>query len=204
MVCPIDYSPKRSLAGFFLTTAVVAAAAAATSALEGCDDDLPEILVVRDFSLIDQHGARFDAHELRGNVWVASFFFTECQSICPITTAQLVNLQRRLAELSKVRFVSVSVDPETDTPARNRAYADRFLPQAERWVLLTGPRQQVREVVVNVLRGEMGEREMLGDGYEIPHSGKLLLVDQRGVLRGQYEPSDIDVLEQHLRQLIAH
>lgn len=78
---------------------------------------------VPNFSLTRESGETFSSAEsLRGHVWIANFIFTTCPSICPTLTSQMGNLERRTRG-SDVRFVSFSVDPETDTPEVLSRYA---------------------------------------------------------------------------------
>jgi SCO1/SenC len=97
------------------------------------------------FRLVDQTGAVFGPERLAGRVWVANFIFTRCPSICPEMTGRLVRLQPRLGEA--VELVSVSVDPDYDTPEQMRAFAERHRANSPRWHFLTGaghPRFQGR------------------------------------------------------------
>ncbi len=152
-----------------------------------CDgsEDLPEILRVSSFELTDQAGERFASDDLDGHVWVASFVFTSCRDICPLLTNQVANLNRRITD-PRLRFVSISVDPAVDTPARLQAYAQRYGAD-DRWVFLTGEPRAVRRVVTQILRVPMGERNNVAGGYDIAHSEQLLLVDSHGTLRGAYD-----------------
>lgn len=169
----------------------------------GSADELPEILVVSDFELTDHHGQRFASDRLDGHVWIASFVFTSCRDVCPLLTNQVANLHRRVSQ-PEVRFVSVSVDPEVDTPERLAEYAGRYGAD-ERWVFLTGEPREVRRVVTQILRVAMGERNDVAGGYDIAHSEQLLLVDARGVLRGAYDTDRDGMrrLEEHIERLLG-
>src|SRR4051794_11464825 len=68
------------------------------------------------FELTDQLGRKVRTGDLAGSAWVANFVFTRCPSVCPLLTAKFHALQKQLADLPRVRFVSISVDPEYDTP----------------------------------------------------------------------------------------
>lgn len=166
-------------------------------------DDLPEIMRIREFSLVDQDGAELRSEALRGRIWIASFFFTSCTSICPMLTHHVANLHRRLGDAPEVRFVSFSVDPDVDTTARLTEYARRYDADLARWTFVTGPREDVRRVVVEILRSTMGDRVELRAGYDIPHSGALLLVDGEGVVRGEYDTSStgLAAIERDARRL---
>lgn len=193
----------RSLS-FPLALAGVLAALLPTSMACGGGDELPEIFVVRPFTLTDQAGVRFESTALRGHVWIANFMFTSCTSICPLLTTHVANLQRRLAD-TDVRFVSITVDPEVDTPATLAAYAERHGADPRRWSFLTGPRDEVRRVVVEILHASMGEAETREAGFDIAHSGKLLLIDGAGVVRGQYDTDreGLEAIERDARRLAA-
>ena len=93
----------------------------------GCDapeEPLPVLAEVPDFTFLDQEGRTTRAEDFRGAPWVADFIFTRCTSACPMLTAQMGNLERRLgADAERVRLASFSVDPEHDTPEVLKRYA---------------------------------------------------------------------------------
>jgi cytochrome oxidase Cu insertion factor (SCO1/SenC/PrrC family) len=99
---------------------------------------LPVYGSLPDFALTDQRGRPVRRADLQWKVWVASFIFTNCPDECPLMTAELAQLQSDLASIPDLRFVSISVDPERDTPALLSQYADRFNADPERWLFLTG------------------------------------------------------------------
>lgn len=123
----------------------------------GCGgaEELPEILVVRDFTLTSHRGEPFAERSLEGHVWVASFVFTSCRDVCPLITNQVANLHRRVTD-DRVRFVSIPVDPRVDTPEVLAAYRARYRAD-DRWVFLTGDPAEVRRVVTEIFRVSMGE-----------------------------------------------
>lgn len=170
---------------------------------------LPDRLFrVRPFALVDQDGRPVSDADLRGGPWIAAFVFTSCRTICPTITTTMANLARRLGDEPRVRFVSFTVDPETDTPEVLRAYAERHRIDRRRWRLLTGEPSRVREVIESGLRQPVGEREALPDApgsYEIVHAGRLLLVDGDGYARGLYalNAEELALLERHARALAA-
>ncbi|GAB5542489.1 MAG: SCO family protein [Sandaracinaceae bacterium] len=175
-------------------------------ALSGCGGDeepIGELMPIGEFSLTDQSGAPFGTSQLRGKVWIADMIFTSCPDICPVMSSQMANLQRRI-DHPDVRFVSITVDPETDTPEVLRAYGERYGADHERWRFLTGAPDEVRRVIAFSFRLPVEPREERDDGrYDILHTGQLILVDQRGVLRGLYETDrdGLALLERHARQL---
>jgi len=169
----------------------------------GAGNDLPEILVVSDFELTDHRGERFASHELTGGVTVVSFVFTSCRDVCPLITNQVANLHRRVDD-PNARFLSISVDPEVDTPARLAEYGERYGAD-DRWTFLTGERAAVEGVVTRIFRVSMGERNDFAGGYDIAHTEQLLLVDSRRTLRGAYDTdrAGMERLERDLERLLA-
>jgi protein SCO1 len=174
-----------------LWAAVVVAGLAAFSVhqLDGDDRLLKgELGHVPAFSLRDQHGKTVTDQDLRGSVWVANFVFTRCGTVCPTLTAKFKALQTRLDELEGVRFVSISVDPEHDTPEVLKEYAARYA-AGERWHFLTGPLADIERTVVQgfkVHRGEPTPNELDPSLVDIMHGEHFVLVDREGTIRGYY------------------
>jgi cytochrome oxidase Cu insertion factor (SCO1/SenC/PrrC family) len=104
---------------------------------------LPVYGAVPDFALIDQHGHPVRRGDLEGKVWIASFIFTNCPDECPLMTAEMARLQPDLAQAQDVRLVSISVDPDHDTPAVLSQYAARFNADPGRWLFLTGDKRAI-------------------------------------------------------------
>lgn len=104
---------------------------------------LPVYGSVPDFALIDQRGRLVRRGDLDGNVWIASFIFTNCPNECPLMTAEMARLQSDLAHINALRLVSISVDPDRDTPAVLSQYAERFNADPGRWVFLTGDKRAI-------------------------------------------------------------
>ncbi len=102
-----------------------------------------------EFTLTDQEGQPLSLADLRGEAVLLDFIFTRCAGPCPILTSAHVSLQRALpAEVAQgTRFLSVSLDPEYDTPARLKAYAEQRGADLARWSFLTGDPEQVREIL---------------------------------------------------------
>jgi cytochrome oxidase Cu insertion factor (SCO1/SenC/PrrC family) len=104
---------------------------------------LPVYGSVPDFALIDQLGRPVRRADLDGKIWIASFIFTNCPDECPLMTSEMAQLQSDLAHNVDLRFVSISVDPERDTPAVLSQYAERFNVDPDRWFFLTGDKQAI-------------------------------------------------------------
>ena len=158
----------------------------------------PVLRQIPPFTLVDATGKPFGSDALRGHVYVASFFFTRCPSICPTLMEDLARLQERYRRegLNAIRLVSITVDPEHDTPQELGAAGKRYGVDATRWILLTGPRLAIRDIAVGGFQVALGEPENAEGGlFDIAHSGKLLLVDASGALRGYYDTGALGVDE---------
>ncbi|MCA9690782.1 MAG: SCO family protein [Myxococcales bacterium] len=150
----------------------------------------PVLFQVPEFSLVDQSGREVTRDSLRGQVWIGSFFFTSCPSICPKITKSMLDLQSRLqSEGVDVKLVSFTVDPDNDTPEVLARYAKTIGADLERWRFVTGPRAQMEQLVVGGFKTAMDPSKRDGDVemYDIAHSTKLVLVDRDGGVRGYYD-----------------
>ncbi len=150
------------------------------------------------FSLVAASGEPFGSDDLQGQVWVASFFFTRCPSICPTVMQAMASLQARYLEsgIEGIRLVSISVDPANDTPERLRAAASRYGADPARWMLLTGDAARVHDLCERGFKLAVNEPAVGPSGeLDVAHSGKLVLVDPEGSIRGYYESDEMGVDE---------
>ena len=150
----------------------------------------PVIGQVPAFELVDQNGNPFSLSDLEDDVWVANFIFTSCPSICPLLTRGMARLQERYDAygIEEIRLISISVDPENDTPEVLRDYAELYEADLERWTFLTGEEPAIRELIVKGFKAAMGEPVTDDAGLiDIMHSGKFVIVDPDGGVRGYYD-----------------
>ena len=170
-------------------------------------EGLPKLFSITEFSLTDEHGIRISSRDLRGKVWIADFIFTSCPDICPMLTTQLANVERHFRDEPDVRFVSITVDPEVDTPARLLSYANEHHADLSRWSFLTGTRAEVGDVTEKIFKQPFEAKVPSADGkfYSIMHAGRLMLMDKQSTLRGIYEttPEGLRQLEKDARALSA-
>lgn len=146
---------------------------------------LPVYGRVGQFRLIDAQGQAFDSVRLNNKVWVTAFFFTSCSGICPILTRNLKSLQDMYQAYPDVEFVSISVNPEQDTPPALSAYAQKYAADTNRWHFLTGSREDITKVAVQGFKvGSVDE--------PIFHSASFVLVDRQGNIRGYYDGTNKD------------
>ena len=155
---------------------------------------------VPDFTLTDAQNQPFGAAALHGRVWVADFIFTSCAGQCPLMTEQMRLLQQRLP--APVQMVSITVDPDRDTPAVLARYAAEHGAQPGRWHFLTGDKTIIQNLAMKGFH--LGYAEGGPKEEPIVHSVRLILVDSQGEIRGTYDgidPASLDRLVQDAKML---
>jgi protein SCO1 len=165
------------------------------------DARLAKIGPAPEFALTTQDGSRLSLHDLRGKVVVVTFVYASCDDTCPLLTAKMAALQNKLGGDfgARVFFVSVTVDPERDTPEVLRRYAETHGTKPAGWAFLTGTPAEIREVArrygVYYKKGERGD---------VDHTFLTSVIDASGVLRVQYlgVRFDPDELLRDLRSLL--
>lgn len=132
------------------------------------------------FKLTDQNGDEFDSAKLAGKAYAVSFFFAECPSTCRDLNAQVQRLNQQLKN-TDITFVSVSVDPERDTPEILNRYAQDYGATVDRWAFLTGQMYQLKQL------GEQQFRVVIDRDH---HNDNVLLVDKWGRYRDRFKWDD--------------
>ena len=138
-----------------------------------------------EYTLTERSGREFSSTELDGKVHVANFFFSACPSECPRQTAEVARIDRDFGPRG-VHFVSISCDPERDTPAKLREYADGFNADKQRWVFLTGDFDYIRQVAAAIYSTAVPERMV--------HRPHLIVKDKWGKVRGSFSWKDAQEL----------
>ena len=166
---------------------------------------LPVYGQVADFTLTNQNGRAVSLADLRGHVWVADIIFTRCQGPCPAITRQMNYLQQALPAESQAELVSLTTDPDFDTPPVLKAYAEEFGVDTNRWMFLTGPKKDIAKLAIDSLKltaieKQAAERESPNDLFV--HSTIFVLVDQRGRLRGVFETTGDEIDPQKVKAKI--
>jgi len=141
------------------------------------------------FSLTERSGQTVTPADLRGKVCVFDFIFTRCPGACPAMTSRLAELQMTLRdrpEWDGIRFVSVSVDPDHDTPAVLREYARLAHADDAHWLMLSGPRPAVWSLIKDGFKLPVADNTA-DAATPILHSQKFVLVGPSGRVRGYYD-----------------
>ena len=147
------------------------------------DQRLPTIGQAPDFTLLSQDRVRVSLRDFRGKVVAIAFIYTYCTDVCPMLTDNMARVQEKLGTAfgTKIDFVSITVDPERDTPDVLKQYAENFGANLKGWSFLTGDPATVHEVGRKY--GVIARKTADGD---VDHTFLTSLVDPNGVLRVQY------------------
>ena len=149
----------------------------------------------RPFVLTDQAGEVFDSQSLAGKVWVGSVFFANCPGPCFRENQALADMLREIDSPDLV-VVSLTCDPENDTPEVLRRYAERFDADTSRWKFLTGDMETIKTIANQSFRlpAEVGV-----------HSERGVVFDRQGRLRGGYhllQADRVDLLKELVREVL--
>ncbi len=149
------------------------------------------------FTLTERSGEKIDSEDLLGHPYVVSFFFSTCPSICVRQNQKLAELQEQF-EGRGVKFVAISVDPETDSPEVLREYAARFGADEDQWLFLTGEMTYIRRIGAEIFQ------QPVDKGF---HTERFVLVDSEGKIEGFYnwpEERQFEKLQQKIDSMLSN
>lgn len=151
---------------------------------------------IADFELVERSGRKVTKADLLGKPWVVCFVFTRCPGPCPRVSKVMYELQQATKSLD-MRLVTITVDPEHDTPEVLRRYAEAYGADEERWLYLTGDEQEVYPLIASSFRMPVQRVATQGGEleYDVIHTTNVLYVDETGVVRAKYNSVDTQDLE---------
>lgn len=159
------------------------------------------------FRFANQDGKTIADDEVGGKVYVAEYFFTTCKSICPIMNKEMQRVHAAYKNENDFRILSFTVDPETDTVAQMKRYADEHGANDGKWHFLTGKKEDLYDLARKsyfVLRP--AEAQNLGDaGSDFIHTNNFVLVDRESRIRGYYDGTskkEVDKLIKDIGRLL--
>ncbi len=154
---------------------------------------------IADFSMLNQNGDTITQENYRDKIYVADFFFTTCPTICPIMTANLVEVQAALADDPEVLLLSHSVTPEIDSVAQLKKYAIEKGVNDAKWNLVTGDKKQIYELA---RKSYLAVQED-GDGgpFDMIHTENFILVDKQRRIRGFYDGTKEEEMDRLLSDI---
>jgi cytochrome oxidase Cu insertion factor (SCO1/SenC/PrrC family) len=168
---------------------------------------LPVLGQLPDFVLTNQSGQAVTLADLRGKVWIADIIFTRCAGPCPHMTRRMKILQSALPATSPAKLVTLTTDPDFDTPPVMKAYGEKFGADAARWIFLTGRKTEIARLAIDGLKLTTVEKkpEERADPADLfIHSTIFVIVDKQARLRGVFETVGEDLIfEQVKPQILA-
>src|SRR5690606_3061558 len=137
---------------------------------------------IADFSLTNQNGKTVTQADYENKIYVADFFFTTCQTICPIMTDHMVYIQKELKDEPDVMLLSHTVTPEIDSVAQLKKYALKKGVDDSRWNLVTGDKKQIYDLA---RKSYLAVKDIEGfDPYDMIHTENFMLIDKKRQIRG--------------------
>lgn len=154
---------------------------------------------IADFSLINQNGKTITQDDYKDKIYVADFFFTTCQTICPIMTNNMHEIQKKFITDNEIMLLSHTVTPEIDTVAQLKRYAIENNVNASKWNLVTGDKKQIYELA---RKSYLAVKDN-GDGgpYDMIHTENFMLIDKTRQIRGFYDGTDSKEIKRLLKDI---
>lgn len=158
---------------------------------------------IANFAFTNQEGELVTNETLNGKVYVADFFFTSCPTICPVMKKEMLRVYEQFKDNPNVAIVSHTIDPEHDTVALLKDYADRLNVSSDTWHFLTGDKEEIYTLGESSYMVTAGEDDTAPGGYI--HSGAFLLIDKKRRVRGVYDGTvaeQVDLMMEDIRRLL--
>ncbi|QNF34046.1 SCO family protein [Adhaeribacter swui] len=158
---------------------------------------------IPDFTFINQDSQQVTSKTLAGKIYVSDFFFTTCPSICPKMKSQMLRVYEKFKNNDQVVLLSHTIDPEHDSVAVLRDYAERLGVSSNKWQFVTGAKDSIYDIAAKYMVSAMEDEKEPGG---IVHSGAFILVDTNRHVRGIYHgtvPEQVDQLIQDIPLLLA-
>ena len=156
---------------------------------------------IADFKLINQNGDTITQVDYKNKIYVADFFFTTCQTICPLMTNQMLRIQNEISDDDEVMLLSHSVTPEIDSVAQLKRYAIENGIIDGKWNLVTGDRKQIYDLA---RKSYLVVKNDDSQDYGMVHTENFALIDKNKQIRGLYNgisPASVDSLLQDILRL---
>jgi protein SCO1/2 len=149
--------------------------------------ELPKMFQLPTYNLVDENGMSFGSENLKGKIYITNFHFTSCPTICVELMKNMQVIQKRVRGVgTNINLVSITVDPEYDNSKILFKKARELHANAHIWKFLTGDSSEIENLLMHGFKVAMGKPETYESVYDIAHSGKLVLVDDQGWIRGYY------------------
>ncbi|MBR7553513.1 SCO family protein [Allobacillus sp. GCM10007491] len=150
---------------------------------------------VENFEYTNQDGETVSLEDLKGNYWLATFIFTNCETVCPPMTANMAKVQSEAKEEDiDLRFVSFTVDPANDDPEDLKEYGNKFGADFSNWDFLTGfDQKEIESFAANSFKTLVAKV----DGYDqVNHGISFFLVSPEGTVLNMFSGTDQEEFSQ--------
>ena len=148
---------------------------------------------IADFSLTNQNGQSITQEDYKNKIYVADFFFTTCQTICPIMTDHMVNVQEKVKNNPEIMLLSHTVTPDIDTVAQLKRYAQEKGVDDTKWNLVTGDKKEIYDLA---RKSYLAAKDTPYNEYDLIHTENFVLVDKKRRIRGFYDGTDPKAIEE--------
>jgi protein SCO1/2 len=153
---------------------------------------------IADFSLINQNGKIITQADYKNKIYVADFFFTTCQTICPVMTGHMLEIQNKLKNDTTVMLISHTVTPEIDRVAQLKKYAVEKGVIDQKWNLVTGDKKEIYDLA---RKSYLAAKDNPDNEYDLIHTENFVLIDTKKRIRGFYDGTDPEAIEKLLEDI---
>jgi protein SCO1/2 len=160
--------------------------------------------VVRQFSFINQEGQTITEQNLKDKIYVVEYFFTTCQGICPKMNDNMVAVYQAFRNDNDFMILSHTVDPEVDTVAQLKRYAQKYDADPTRWMFLTGNKDSLYKMAIDDYLIPIADSTVEKINPTFIHTQKFVLIDKEKKVRGFYDgtdPASVKKLIQDINEL---
>ena len=148
---------------------------------------------IAEFELVNQDGKVITKEDFEGKIYVADFFFTRCQTICPIMAVNMKDLQEHYRNDPELKFLSHSVTPVMDSVPVLKAYAEKNGAIEGKWEITTGSKKHIYELARKSYFAVLDEGD--GGDQDFIHTEQFILVDRSGQIRGFYDGTEKEEMQ---------
>ena len=153
---------------------------------------------ISDFKLTNQNGKEITQANYKDKIYVADFFFTTCQDICPVMTKNMYQLQEELKNDNQILLLSHTVIPEVDTVEQLKKYAIENNVDDSKWNLVTGDKKQIYELA---RKSYLAVEDSNFNEYDMIHTENFMLIDKERQIRGFYDGTNSEDINRLLKDI---
>jgi len=153
---------------------------------------------ISDFKLTNQNGKEITQANYKDKIYVADFFFTTCQDICPVMTKNMYQLQQELKNDNQILLLSHTVIPEVDTVEQLKEYAIENNVDDSKWNLVTGDKKQIYDLA---RKSYLAVEDSNYNEYDMIHTENFMLIDKEKQIRGFYDGTNSEDINRLLKDI---